>query len=131
MTPPSLPGSRVLVVEDEPLVAMLIQDILTDAGCEVLGPVATQADALALVGSRPIDLAVLDVNLGGDTTYPVAALLREKAVPFLFSTGYGESGIDPEFADAPRLRKPFEETTLIEGLTRLLGQTAGTDEGEK
>lgn len=124
MTLPSLPGRRVLVVEDEPLVAMLVQDILTDAGCVVVGPAAHLSEALRLARNGDLDAAVLDVNLSGDTTYPVAELLRDRAIPFVFSTGYGESGIRPDFAGRPTIRKPFDEKVLLARVAGLLEREA-------
>lgn len=119
----ALAGARVLVVEDEAIVSMLIEDILLDAGATVVGPAARVAQALALVDGTddgPLDAALLDVNLLNETTAPVAAALRERGVPFVFATGYGASGLPPGFEDAPVLQKPFQEHDLRAALVALL-----------
>jgi len=102
------PTLRVLVVEDEALVAMLIEDQLIELGFDVVGPAATASQAIALCEDERIDGAVLDVNLGGgQRSDPVAELLAAKGIPFVFVTGYGQAGIDRRFADAGVLQKPF------------------------
>ncbi len=114
--PPSAPsglaGLRVLVVEDEAAIALLLEDMLLDLGCEVLGPVGRLPDALKLAEADAIDVAILDVNLAGVAIYPVADALRLRGVPFLFSTGYGAGGIDAAFRDSPVLQKPFSQDDL-------------------
>ena len=84
-----LQGLRVLIVEDEMMVSMLIEDMLSDLGCIVVGPAARLDEAIELVNAGGIDCAVLDVNLGGQPIFPLADLLREKGRPFAFATGYG------------------------------------------
>ena len=90
----ALEGIRVLIVEDEFLVATLIEDMLTSAGCVVSGPIPRLAEALDAVDCGTFDAAVLDVNLGGDRVYPVADALSRRNVPFVFVTGYG-TGVLP------------------------------------
>jgi CheY-like chemotaxis protein len=109
----ALEGIRVLVVEDEFLVAMLIEDMLTSAGCVVAGPIPRLSDALDAVDRGTYDAAVLDVNLGGDRVYPVADALSRRNVPFVFITGYGTSGLPGEYAERPRLGKPFKMADLL------------------
>jgi len=101
-------GLRILLVEDEAMVAMIIEDTLCDLGCEIVGPVSNidRALAAAQAGDR-IDGAFLDVNLRGELVYPVAEALAARGVPFAFVTGYGEKGIDARYRDAPVLTKPF------------------------
>ena len=83
--------ARVMIVEDEALVAMMVEDMLDDLGCEVAGSFGAVRDALAwLGGNPPPDGAVLDVNIGGEMVFPVAEQLRERGVPFVFATGYGD-----------------------------------------
>lgn len=110
MTPPrgleALAGVRILVVEDEPLVSMLIEDLLLDLGCMVVGPASTVAQALALVG-QDVDAALLDVNLGAEHVYPVADALAAADVPFAFVTGYGRHGLVGAHCDRPTIHKPF------------------------
>jgi len=104
---------RVLLLEDEALVAMLIEDQLIELGFDVVGPAATTNQAIALCEDERIDGAVLDVNLGGgQRSDPVAELLAAKGIPFVFVTGYGQSGIDGRFADAGVLQKPFTLSEL-------------------
>jgi CheY-like chemotaxis protein len=86
--PLALPGSRILVVEDEFLISLLIEDILQEHGCDVVGPAATVEHAMRLTGDSGFDAALLDVNLGDETVYPVADALVEAGVPFVFVTAF-------------------------------------------
>lgn len=110
--PAQLAGLRVLVVEDEMMVSMLIEDMLGDLGCHVVGPAARLEEALSLAENAELDCAVLDVNLGGQSTFPVADLLREKGAPFAFATGYGDAGLREVDRASPVLQKPFREVDL-------------------
>ena len=92
MTSP-LSGRRVLVVEDETMVAWLLEDMLADLGCAVVGPAARVNQALAMLDAEAIDAAVLDVNLNGQMSYPVADALAARGVPFVFSTGYNKDSL--------------------------------------
>ena len=118
MSAPDLSGLRVLVVEDEMMVSMLIEDMLTDLGCIVVGPVARLDEAIALAESEQIDCAVLDVNLGGQPIFPLADILRAKGAPFAFATGYGDAGLREVDKGSLVLQKPFRETDLA----RILGE---------
>jgi len=101
------------VVEDESLVAMVLEDMLDEFGCEMLGPATNVADALAFAERGGFDLALLDVNLGdGVTSFVIADRLRAMAVPFAFVTGYGLDGVRPDLRDAPVLSKPIEMDVL-------------------
>lgn len=111
-------GLRILVVEDTFLVADLIVEQLQDCGCNVVGPAARVAKALALAEQEDLDGALLDVNLAGEYCFPVAAALHRRRVPFVFLTGYGEMALPIEFRAVPRLSKPFDLTELV----RLLSQ---------
>lgn len=115
-------GRRVLVVEDESLVAMLLETILEDMGCEPVGPAATVEDGLRLAadGGR-VDAALLDVNVAGRQVFPVAEALRERGVPFVFSTGYGEGGLPDEWRGHPTLQKPFTEAAVRDALIGAMG----------
>lgn len=108
----SFTGLRVLLVEDEGAIAMLIEEMLEDLGCTVVASVAQLAKALQVANVVDVDLAILDVNLAGERVFPAARILRARNIPFLFSTGYGVSGLPAEFADCPVLHKPFAETDL-------------------
>lgn len=107
-----LSGRRVLVVEDEMLVAMLLEDMLTDLGCTPVGPAGDIEDALRLVENARFDMAILDVNLNGHGSYPIADALKARGVPFAFATGYGADGVSAGYADAPTLQKPFLQADL-------------------
>ena len=111
-------GLRVLVVEDEMMVSMLIEDMLSDLGCAVVGPAARLDEALDLARTAEIDCAVLDVNLGGQPIFPLADLLREAGRPFAFATGYGDAGLRDVDKGSPVLQKPFREGDLA----RVLGE---------
>lgn len=114
-------GKRILVVEDEVIVAMLIEDILMDGGATVVGPAARVGKALDLLGQEAVDAALLDVNLAGENTAPVAEELRRRGIPFAFATGYGAAGVPEGFAGTPILPKPFQEHDLNRVLTQVLG----------
>jgi CheY-like chemotaxis protein len=112
-----LAGRRVLVLEDEPLIAMLLVDMLETAGCEVVGPAHDAEQALKLVAEKSIDLAVLDVNLGsGTTSAPVADFLKKLGIPFIFATGYGEKGLRSTDREQLRIDKPYCARALLETL---------------
>jgi CheY-like chemotaxis protein len=114
-----LTGRRVLVVEDEMLILMVIEDMLSDLGCESITSASTVRQALALVDTQDFDLAVLDVNLNGDRSYPVADALAARGVPFAFSTGYSDHGSRKDYHGRPTLKKPYltdEFATTIAGL---------------
>jgi CheY-like chemotaxis protein len=107
---------RVLVVEDDVMIRMLIEDMLTDLGFAVAAQASKVHEALAAVKSADIDVAILDVNLSGETTGPVAEALAARGTPFVFATGYGEHGLPEQFRDRPLLKKPFQ----IDSLKRML-----------
>lgn len=120
----TLTSLKVLVVEDEALVSMLVEDMLTDLGCTIVGPAAEIEEALRLAGSADIDAALLDVNLGGRPIFPVADALKARGVPFAFASGYGEAGLTEDHRGATVLQKPFREADLRRVLETLVGQTA-------
>jgi CheY-like chemotaxis protein len=111
-----LTGLRVLVVEDEAAISLLLEDMLLDFGCTVVGPAARLATALQTVEREALDLAILDVNVAGEPIYPVAEILEKKGVPFVFSTGYGSAGIKDAFRNRPVLQKPFAQHDLKQKL---------------
>jgi CheY-like chemotaxis protein len=119
MTNGKLDGLRVLVVEDEMMVSMLIEDMLGELGCLVVGPASRLDEAMALAREAEIDCAVLDVNLGGQPIFPLADLLRERGAPFAFATGYGDAGLRDVDRGSPVLQKPFREGDLARVLTEL------------
>ncbi|GGF77697.1 response regulator [Paracoccus acridae] len=113
----TLQDHRILVIEDEYLLAMALQGKLQDLGAVVLGPVGNLDDALALIQSEAwIDGAVLDINLGGKKAFPAADLLTERGIPFVFTTGYDDLIIPERFGNAPRLQKPADISTIVQAL---------------
>ncbi|WP_166211973.1 response regulator [Cognatiluteimonas telluris] len=102
---------RVLLVEDEACLAMMLQDLLEDAGYEVIKAARVPA-ALRMAQGEPIDAAILDVNVAGTEVFPVADELRERGVPFMFASGYGERGLPGEYRDFPILQKPYDPAAL-------------------
>jgi DNA-binding NtrC family response regulator len=119
----SLQGLRVLVVEDETLVAMLLEDMLADHGCEVAATASRIAQAMEYIGdeSLEIDAAILDVNLAGEPSFPLAQALAERGVPFVFATGYGSGGLPEAWRSRPTLQKPFSHDEV----GRMLALAAG------
>src|SRR5262245_37431672 len=115
-----LEGVRVLVVEDEFLVAVLIEEMLQSAGCVVSGPVSRVADALNAVDCETYDVAVLDVNIAGERIDRVADALSRRNVPFLFVTGYSAGSLPVDFAERPRVCKPFKMADLLCTLSNLV-----------
>ncbi|WP_437181886.1 response regulator [Rhodoplanes serenus] len=107
---------RVLLVEDEALIGMMMHDLLIDLGVAVVGPVRSVAEASSAVAAGEFDCAILDLNLGQETVYPVAATLKRKGVPILFATGYGSESVDRAFADVPVMQKPVARETLADML---------------
>jgi PAS domain S-box-containing protein len=117
--PASLNGARVLIVEDAVLLALELETGLSEAGAEVVGPAYELEEAIALL-DRPIDAAVLDANLNGRSVTPVAEALTARRVPFVFATGYGETGGAPGGFDAPVIRKPYDVTQVAAAVAELL-----------
>jgi CheY-like chemotaxis protein len=107
-----LPGNRVLLVEDEALVGMMMKDALNDLGYEIVGPYSTVHEARDAVFQDDFHAAILDVNLHGEPVYPLADLIAARDLPFVFVTGYSAEGIDSRFAHVPVLQKPIERRQL-------------------
>jgi CheY-like chemotaxis protein len=120
----NLDGLRVLVVEDEMMVSMLIEDMLGELGCLVVGPASRLDEAMQLARDADLDCAVLDVNLGGQPIFPLADLLRERGRPFAFATGYGDAGLRDVDKGSPVLQKPFREGDLARVLGELRASVA-------
>ena len=123
---PATAKRRVLVVEDEMLILLMTEGMLADLGCESLTSAATVENALALINAQVFDVAILDMNLSGNKTYPVADALAARRVPFLFATGYSGRDVTDDYRDRPVLKKPFREQELVGILTRLLSPEADT-----
>jgi CheY-like chemotaxis protein len=120
-----LTGKRVLIVEDEALVIMLIEDALAELGCDVAGIASRFDDALAKAQSLSFDVAILDVNLNGQRSFPIAGVLARRGIAFVFATGYGAGGLPPDVAAAPILEKPFQLQDLRKTLQAALEPRSG------
>lgn len=117
---PLLERLHVLIVEDEAIISFLIEDMLLELGCGSVTNVAGVLEALAALDERTPNVAVLDVNLDGVEVYPVAERLRAVGIPFVFTTGYGQDGVKPEWAQAPVIQKPFRADMLAKALVAVL-----------
>ena len=120
-----LSGVRVLVVEDEFAVLLLVEDMLSELGCELAGTATRLPEALAMAGSTACDAAILDVNINGENVAPVAEALAARGTPIVFSTGYGRSGIDARWRDRPVLQKPYRIEEFAAALRQALGGGRG------
>ena len=109
----------MLIVEDEGLIALLLEELMERLGYEVVAVAATLEQARDLARTAEIDFAMLDINLNGQESFPVAAILRDRGIPILFATGYGDSILASDFADAPVIEKPFNRDELRRVLARL------------
>ena len=133
---PSSKRLRVLVVEDEMLLAMLVEDSLVDCGCDVVGPVARVADGVKLASSERLDGAILDINIAGTKVFPVASELARRSVPFIFVSGYDPDNLPEAWRGRPILKKPFRPRDLARNMAKAFanrhyrwGQTAGSVNG--
>lgn len=115
-----LAGRRVLVVEDSPLIAAVLEDMLKDLGCTVVGPIGNMAFALDLAKNEAMDAAIIDLNIRGGKVYPVAEILRDRNVPFLLASGYADWTLREDFKDRPRLTKPYSAELIEQKLLKLL-----------
>jgi CheY-like chemotaxis protein len=105
-------GKRIIVVEDELMIRMLLQDMLTDLGYTLAGEAGRLDEALELAKEGQFDVAILDVNLNGQPISPVVEVLIERGLPFVFATGYGQRGVPEPYRQTPTLQKPFEVEAL-------------------
>jgi CheY-like chemotaxis protein len=116
------PQARILVVEDEALVAFALEEMLGDFGYDVVGPAPSIKAAMKLVAGERVDAAILDVNLGRESIDPVAGALAKAGVPFVFTTGYTNTSALPNgFKDRPVLNKPYQPEALRDAIQQLLG----------
>ncbi len=124
-------GLRVLLVEDESVVAMLIEDILGELGCEVVGPVAQVRKAVEMAQHETIDAAILDVNLNGHDVYPVADVLAARNIPFIFATGYGKDSLRAPYDGRPMLQKPFQQRDINAAFAEVRAVREAADPGSE
>ena len=120
----SFEGARALIVEDEAIIAMTAEDMLDQLGCVTVASVSTLAGALAAAESGGFDFALLDVNLNGADSMPVAALLKKAGLPFVFTTGYGSIVRGEEFEDSPLVTKPYRTKDLAAAIAEALGRSS-------
>lgn len=113
-------SQRILLVEDEYLIRMLLEDMLDDLGYAVAGAAGNVPDASALAQSQDFDAAILDVNLDGQEVFPVAEIVAGRGLPFVFVTGYGGGGLPEQYRSRPTLQKPFQLDELSRTLTAVL-----------
>jgi CheY-like chemotaxis protein len=121
-----LNGRRVLIVEDEMVVAMLLEDMLEELGCQVAATAARVPEALAAIEAIEIDAAILDVNLDGTRSYSVADALTARGIPLVFSTGYGVAAFEQKYRHHPILAKPFRIDDLADALEEAIAPAGGS-----
>ena len=119
---------RILVVEDETLIAVMIEDTLVELGCEIVGPTGRLDTALQLANEGKFDAAVLDVTIRGGKVYPVAEQLVAHGIPFVFASGYGDWALPETLRNKPRLMKPFTISALEDRIRLLCDEAAGRKE---
>ena len=123
----TLRGRRILVVEDEMLISMMMEDLLSGHGCEIVGPAAQLKKAVKLATTETIDAAFLDLNIDGKEVYPVAEILTQRGIPFAFASGYGASTLKDMFRNRPTIQKPIRAAELESVLGLLLNEAKGRD----
>jgi CheY-like chemotaxis protein len=123
--PTTAGGKRVLVVEDELMIRMLLEGMLTDLGHTVAAEAGSIEEALSLAKAAEFDVAVLDVNLNSQPITPVAEALTARGVPFVFASGYGQRGVPEAFRQSPTLQKPFQIEALAQAIDAALAKTVG------
>jgi CheY-like chemotaxis protein len=115
-----MPNARLLIVEDEYLIRLLLEDMLVELGCSIAAVASNLDDGKQAAQTAQIDLAVLDVNIDGEQVFPIADILRDRKIPFIFITGYGARGLPDQYRDSPALQKPFQARDLETALTGVL-----------
>lgn len=116
-----LRGKKILVVEDSPLIAATTNELLLDLGCEVVGPAGNMADAHKLCGNDDFDAAMIDLNIRGAKAFPLLKTLTRRGIPFVLTTGYADWTMPEEWAQSPRMQKPYTMGMVEASLMKLLG----------
>ncbi len=129
---PNLKNLRVLVVEDELLIALALEDMLQGFGCKVVGPFSNLSEAERAIRSEPIDAALLDVNVRGQLVYPLATMLKERGIPVILCSGYAASNMIPDaFKQTPQIAKPYDEVILRRMLDRVFPKPPDASNAER
>ena len=116
---------RVLILEDEFIVAMYLEDLLVELGHQVVQSFARMDEAFGFASHSEFDFGVLDINLGGEKTFPVAEILRRRGIPFVFATGYGAAGLSDDFHGQPTLQKPYDQASLARVIAEARDRVGG------
>ncbi len=124
--PVRLDGLRVLIVEDESLLSLLLEDMLAELGCQVVGSASSVPEAIEAVGKVNAGAAILDIKLGDQKSFAVAEALAARGIPFVFATGYGDGQVEDPWREHYVLQKPFAQDQLAEVLTRALARRSGS-----
>lgn len=124
MTASAEPARRVLIVEDEMLIALMLQDMLADVGLVTAGVANSLSVGLDLARSADAHLAILDINLNGEEAYPIADVLRGRGIPFIFSTGYGTGNTEADVYAVPQLVKPYQQDMLRAAIKAAFARSA-------
>lgn len=119
-----LNGKRILIVEDSPLIAAVLEDMLQDLGCIVAGPTGSMAYAMEMAEKEPLDAAVIDINIRGGKVFPVAETLTARNIPFLLASGYADWTLPEHLRERPRLVKPYSAEVVERQLLKLLDGSA-------
>lgn len=119
-----LTGRRILVVEDSPVVGPFTADVLTDLGCETVGPAPNMAAGRELIEEADFDAAIMDVHIRGERVFPLCEALEKKGVPFVLTSGYADWTMPEKWRDRPRLQKPYKLDDVRDALSALLGDRA-------
>jgi DNA-binding response OmpR family regulator len=123
----SCEGRKILLVEDSPVISEATEMMLSDMGCEVVGPAGTMAPALQLAKDEPLDAAVVDINIRGGKAFAILHILQDRQIPFLLTSGYADWSMPEEWRDRPRLAKPYGEEELRSAMAALLGGAQARD----
>lgn len=119
--PDDEPKQRILVIEDEAMISMLIEEMVLDSGAEIVGPLATFSEAMDAAREAEFTVAVLDLNLNGTLSYPIADVIRERGIPIIFATGYDADGLLERFRGCQTLQKPFSQNDFMKAVAASYG----------